>query len=86
MDKGKERSKATMELYSTQDICKMLKINRNKVQWLRESGLLKARRIGKGFLTSDQELQEFLDYTQGMDISNEYKIKLAGQIKRANDR
>ena len=29
-----------------------------------------------------KEFQEFLDHTQGMDISNEYKIKLAGQIKR----
>ena len=71
-----------MELYRTEDLCRLLKVNRAKVQWLRESGLLPARRIGKSYLTTEKEFQDFLDHTQGMDISNEYKIKLAGQIKR----
>lgn len=72
-----------MEIYTTNDLCKLLKVNRSKIQWLRESQLLKARKLGKGFITTEDELKEFMELTAGLDLSSKKKIEIVGMnIKR----
>lgn len=67
-----------MKVYTTSDLCILLKVNRSKIQALRESGLLKARKLGKGFITTEDELKEFMDLTAGLDLSSKQKIKIVG--------
>ena len=67
-----------MNIYSTKDLCNLLKVNRSKIQWLRESGLLPARKIGKGYITTEEELKEFMNITTGLDLSSKQKIKIVG--------
>lgn len=67
-----------MKIYTTSDLCNLLKVNRSKIQALRESGLLKARKLGKGFITTEDELKEFMDLTAGLDLSSKQKIKIVG--------
>ena len=62
-----------MNVYSTKDLCNLLKVNRSKIQWLRESGLLPARKIGKGYITTEEELKEFMNITTGLDLSSKQK-------------
>ena len=72
-----------MEIYTTSDLCKIQKVNRSKIQWLRESQLLKARKLGKGFITTEDELKEFMELTAGLDLSSKKKIEIVGMnIKR----
>ena len=72
-----------MEIYTTNDLCKLLKVNRSKIQWLRDNQLLKARKLGKGFITTEDELKEFMALTAGLDISSKKKIEIVGMnIKR----
>lgn len=72
-----------MEIYTTNDLCKLLKVNRSKIQWLRDSQLLKARKLGKGFITTEDELKEFMALTAGLDLSSKKKIEIVGMnIKR----
>ena len=72
-----------MEVYTTNDLCKLLKVNRSKIQWLRDSQLLKARKLGKGFITTEDELKEFMALTAGLDLSSKKKIEIVGMnIKR----
>lgn len=69
-----------MVVYTTRDLCELLKCNRTKIQWLRDSGLLKCRRFGKGYLTTQDELKEFFDITSGLDLGSKQKIMLAKQL------
>lgn len=72
-----------MEIYTTNDLCKLLKVNRSKIQWLRDNQLLKARKLGKGFITTEDELKEFMALTAGLDLSSKKKIEIVGMnIKR----
>lgn len=70
-----QRGGEVMEIYTTSDLCKLLKVNRSKIQWLRENQLLKARKLGKGFITTEDELKEFMELTAGLDLSSKRKQK-----------
>jgi len=69
-------------LYSTSDLCKILGVNRAKIEQYREAGLLNGRRFGRGWYFTTNEVSQFLERTSGLDLSNPDKIKLAGASLR----
>lgn len=73
-----------IQLIDTEEIAKRLRCGPERVGWYRKAGLLKYRKLGKQYLTTEAEYAEFINLTSGMDLSNKLKIRLAGmQIKKA---
>lgn len=73
-----------IQLIDTEEIAKRLRCGVERVGWYRKAGLLKYRKLGKQYLTTEAEYAEFINLTSGMDLSNKLKIRLAGmQIKKA---
>lgn len=64
------------EVYETAEVCKYLHRNRKTVGLLRKYGILPARKIGRGYLTTKDELDHFLEETRNADLGNENKIIL----------
>lgn len=71
-----------IQLYFTKDLEKLLGCDRHKIYQYRKAGLLKGRIVGKSFASSGEEIREFYRITQGMDLSNPARIRLAGQLIR----
>ena len=72
-----------IQLIDTEEIAKRLRCGAERVGWYRKAGLLKYRKLGKHYLTTEAEYAEFINLTSGMDLSNKLKIRLAGmQIKK----
>lgn len=68
----------------TDEIAQRLHCDAVRVGWYRKAGLLKYRRLGKHCLTTEEEYAEFVYLTQGMDLSNRDKVRLAGiELKKA---
>lgn len=64
------------EMFETADVCKILHRNRKTVGLLRKYHILPARKIGRGYLTTKEELDRFLEETRDADLGNENKIIL----------
>ena len=71
-----------VQLYYTDDLQKLLGCDRHKIYQFIKAGLLKCRKVGKSWASSGDEIKEFYRLTQGMDLSNDQKIILAGQFLR----
>lgn len=71
-----------VRLYYTEDLQKLLGCDRHKIYQFIKSGLLKCRKVGRSWASSGDEIKEFYRVTQGMDLSNDKKIILAGQFLR----
>lgn len=71
-----------VRLYYTSDLEEVLGVDRHKVYQFIKAGLLKCRKIGKAWASSGEEIKEFYRITQGMDLSNDQRIILAGQLIR----
>lgn len=74
------------EYLNTQDVAKRLGCKRQKIKYLRESGLLRMFKKGKGYVTTPDEFKKFneLCLKYSLDIGNADKIILAGQFVRKN--
>ena len=70
-----------MEILKTQDVCEILHKNRGTIQMYREAGLLRMFRLGKGYVTTDEELDRFMNICleYGFNLSTPERIILAGQ-------
>lgn len=75
-----------IKLYFTRDLETILGCDRHKIYQYRDAGLLKGRTVGKSFACSGEEIKEFYRITQGMDLSNPARIRLAGQQIRNTKR
>lgn len=71
-----------VRLYYTSDLAEVLGVDRHKVYQFIKAGLLKCRKIGKTYASSGEEIREFFRITEGMDLSNDQRIILAGQLIR----
>ena len=71
-------------IYTTKDVCKILRKNRATIQKYREAGLLKMVKLGRSFVTTKKELENFMDLLvkYDLDLSNPNRIILAGQFVR----
>ena len=63
-----------MLTWSTSDLARELHIDRNKIDNLRNVGLLHAIKIGKGFVFPEEEVKRFLREMLDKDISNQESI------------
>lgn len=71
---------------NTQEVAKLLGCKRQKIKYLREAGLLRMFKLGKGYVTTPEEYKKFneLCFRYSLDIGNADKIILAGQFVRKN--
>lgn len=60
-----------MANYKTKEALEMLSINRNLLDALKKAGLIKSHKIGRNYVYSDSDIQEFLDVYIGKKISKE---------------
>lgn len=67
-----------IQFLDTEELADRLRCGTIRIGWYRKAGLLKYRRLGKHCLTTEKEYEEFVNLTQGMDLSNHDKVKLAG--------
>lgn len=63
-----------MLTWSTSDLARELHTDRNKIDNLRNAGLLHAIKIGKGFVFPEEEVKRFLREMLDKDISNQESI------------
>ena len=61
-------------MLTTQDLCKILHKDRKYVQWLRDYGLIPKRQIGRQFLITEAELNEFIEMTKNARLTNRADI------------
>ena len=67
---------------STRELSTQLGVNRAKLQLLRETGLLRAVRVGKGYRYYSKDIERFVEIAQNYDLSSVEKIVSAGQAER----
>lgn len=65
--------------YTTAEIAKMLHVDRHLVGHWRTTGLLSARKLGNNWISTENEINRFLDLTAGLDIGNLQKCRIAAQ-------
>lgn len=71
-----------METYSIETLGKKLGKNRAYIGWLIKYGLLPTRKLGRNYLITEEDLDEFYRRTTGMTLTNEASIKKsAGQVR-----
>lgn len=63
-----------MRLLSVEDVMDVLDVSRNYVQWLREYKLLKMWKIGNKYRTTQDCIDEFIERTEGCDLSGKGDI------------
>lgn len=64
-----------MILMDTQDVMKYLDVSRDYVRWIRDDNLLKMWKMGKKWRTTLDDVNEFLELTQGYDLSGRGDIR-----------
>ena len=71
-----------MEIFSTDQVAKMLGTKRQMVKLLREYGLLPGAWIGHGYRFADYDFKTFWDFIveHGIKITTEDSIRIAAQI------
>ena len=65
--------------YSTTDLAHELHTDRNKIDALRNAGLLRGIKIGKGYIYPEDEVKRFLDENLDSDVSNTEEIAKAAE-------
>lgn len=71
-------------LYSVNEVAKMLKVGKNKVYELIHAGLLPVLKIG-GMKIRKKSFNEFLENYEGCDLSNPYNVKRVCKIDFEGD-
>lgn len=67
---------------STKELSTQLGVNRAKLQLLRETGLLRAVKVGKGYRYYSKDIERFVEIAQNYDLSSVEKIVSAGHAER----
>ena len=67
---------------STKELSTQLGVSRAKIQLLRETGLLRAVRVGKGYRYYSKDIERFVEIAQNYDLSSVEKIVSAGNAER----
>lgn len=67
--------------YTTQEAVQTTNINRRKLYLLKDMGILKPTQVGKSYIWNAKELEDFMDWAKGLDLSNEATIKKALLMK-----
>lgn len=57
--------------FNTEETCKILSINRNLLDSFRQKGIIKGIKVGRYYIYSKNELQNFLNRNAGKEISKE---------------
>lgn len=57
--------------FNTEETCQLLSINRNLLDSFRQKGLIKGIKVGRYFIYSRNELQNFLNRNIGKEITKE---------------
>ena len=67
-----------MELFTVQEVAKLLKTNVSTVYKLNKAGLLKFMKLGS-LKCTEKTLREFLERYDGFDVTDPYNVK---ELKR----
>lgn len=57
--------------FNTEETCQLLSINRNLLDSFRQKGLIKGIKVGRYYIYSRNELQNFLNRNIGKEITKE---------------
>lgn len=69
--------KTSKLFYTTAELAAELHVNRHVIGWLREAGLLKAVRIGRGYSFHVDQIKAFADEFAYDDLTSKEKIYMA---------
>ena len=83
--KLERRRLRTTELLKTEEMHERYGLHRAKLKDLREAGLLVGTKLGHGYSYRQQDVDEFLDKTKGLDLSNRNKIRVAAALIRSKE-
>ncbi len=50
-----------MQTYTTEDLTDILKVNKRTIRELIASGQLKAKKVGRSYIVTENQLREFLE-------------------------
>lgn len=70
-----------MKLYNVEEIADILGTDRHLVYLLRDYELLKMVKLGRGWKTSEAELDRFIQWSLGRSLSNEEEIRYEAKRK-----
>lgn len=70
-----------MKLYNVEEIADILGTDRHLVYLLRDYELLKMVKLGRGWKTSEAELDRFIQWSLGRSLSNEDEIRYEAKRK-----
>lgn len=70
-----------MKLYNVEEIAGILGTDRHLVYLLRDYELLKMVKLGRGWKTSEAELDRFIQWSLGRSLSNEDEIRYEANRK-----
>lgn len=70
------------ELWTTAEVAKYLKRGRHYIGLIRDAGLLKGIKLGRGYLYDSEDVKAFVELAKEYDLSNKEKVILAGIAHR----
>lgn len=62
-----------LKMLSQDEVAELLNTTRQHISILRDIGILRATKTGKGYMFSQQEIKEFQEQYKGYDVSNKFK-------------
>lgn len=68
------------EFYTTEELVEELHVSREKIRWLRQSGLLRGTKLGHGFVYGIISIRSFFEDCAGFDLSTKEKIEAAALV------
>lgn len=77
---------STTELLSSTEVKKLYGFSRAKLKTFRDYQLLSGTKFGRGYSYQRTDVEQFLERTKGLDLSNKRKIALAASIIKTQDR
>ena len=78
--------KSTTELLSSTEVKELYGFSRAKLKEFRDNQLLTGTKFGRGYSYQRTDVEQFLERTKGLDLSNKRKIALAASIIKTQDR
>lgn len=74
------RKEDRLKLYTIEEVADILGTDRHLVYLLRDYGLLPMAKLGRGWKTTEAELEKFIQWSLGRQLSNEDEIRY--EVKR----
>lgn len=75
-----QREKSKLDMISQDELADLLHVHRNNIAMLREVGIIKAIKLGKCYMFTQEEIKRFQREYRGFDVSNREKAIEAYEV------